>query len=357
MRPNLSLPKLLISLIIILGSLIIIPSQTSACWLSLQVAPSYICADGETSTDVTATLKRQDGGPNGGHTVSFSIISGGGKLDPTSATTNDSGQATITYYQPTTPTPSIVTIYASVTITIKDKEGKEREVTFTAYGRVYIVEIGGINTSVKKACPGYPVTFTAITNPTGSEHLIRWSGGGNPKQGSGAIFTTKWGKKGDKIQTTKVVIACCNNTSVCKGKSVAIGYTKCASWEELQKCKDKVQDPFWEYVLDGCSTPTGDNPTRWIPPNIFCRHTSFLGACNTHDRCYQTCKSNKTKCDKQFYRNMKKVCNKLRGPERRLCGGKCKMWADIYHIAVDLVGDRAYQGDQVKACACCDGIK
>lgn len=54
-------------------------------------------------------------------------------------------------------------------------------------------------------CPKGNVTFTAITNPPGYEHLIGWSGGGVPETGTGGEFSTYWETAG-----AKTVSAGCN---------------------------------------------------------------------------------------------------------------------------------------------------
>jgi hypothetical protein len=118
----------------------------------------------------------------------------------------------------------------------------------------------------------------------------------------------------------------------------------------LQAC-NQVPDPDWTPQSNGCSSPFGDNPTG-------CAHTSFLGACDIHDICYQTCGGTggwgKYNCDAQFGANMTTVCNALTGEERTNCYDDCIWWKNAYVIAVYLVGEDAWEDDQVQACACCD---
>ena len=145
-------------------------NQATACWLSLQIAPEYIPVDGETTATVTATLKRQDGEPAGGYIVSFSK-EGSGILAPESPTTNASGQATTTYYQPTTPTPSIVVIKAGVTINV---DGTNK--TFTAYGKVYLVGVKSIQANPDIArynkYDNYAISYNIITEPPGHGNMV-----------------------------------------------------------------------------------------------------------------------------------------------------------------------------------------
>jgi hypothetical protein len=95
---------------------------------------------------------------------------------------------------------------------------------------------------------------------------------------------------------------------------------------------------------NGCSTPTGNNPCGQP-----C--SSFLDACNQHDICYQTCGSDKTSCDGAFQGNMLMQCGTC-SPDTNLVAC-CVSWANIYAVAVTLVGDPSYQSDQINFCKCC----
>lgn len=117
------------------------------------------------------------------------------------------------------------------------------------------------------------------------------------------------------------------------------------------ECDKRVPDPDWTPQPNGCSTPTGNNPA-WL----WCGEaSSFLGACNTHDECYQTCGGTggwgKYNCDCAFGADMIFVCNNVTGES---CIYWCNFWKDVYVVTVDLVGDWAWEADQVAACACCD---
>jgi len=108
--------------------------------------------------------------------------------------------------------------------------------------------------------------------------------------------------------------SCCNswNCEYCKtGGGCGSCLRKATTYAELQAC-NKVPDPSWTPVPNGCSSPFGNNPTG-------CTNTSFLNACNNHDICYQTCGGTggwgKYNCDTSFGAEMYSVCQALTGTE------------------------------------------
>ena len=108
-----------------------------------------------------------------------------------------------------------------------------------------------------------------------------------------------------------------------------------------------MDKPGSEPAPNGCSTPTGNNPTM-------CTNTSFEGACNSHDICYGTCNSSKSNCDSTFGDDMAAVCDALEGAEWLACFVPCTTWRATYWVAVSLVGQDAYESRQVAECSCCD---
>jgi len=142
--------------------------------------------------------------------------------------------------------------------------------------------------------------------------------------------------------------SCCDSWDCehCVSGSCEPCLSKASDYEELQECS-AVPDPDWTPQPNGCSSPlSGDNPA-WI----WCGEaSSFLGPCNTHDTCYQTCGSSKYNCDEQFSQCLAVVCAPLSGT----CKSKCQEWADTYAGAVVLWGLPYWENDQVDACACCD---
>jgi hypothetical protein len=132
---------------------------------------------------------------------------------------------------------------------------------------------------------------------------------------------------------------------------------KAATYAELQECSHVVDDPATEPVPNGCSLPyilsrlTGidpDNPTG-------CPDTSFLGPCNAHDECYQTCGRNKDNCDDDFLGEVEPPSGMLGICAGSSCAYRCSsFYATAYYNAVCDHGLTAWQNDQVIACACCD---
>jgi hypothetical protein len=106
---------------------------------------------------------------------------------------------------------------------------------------------------------------------------------------------------------------------------------------------NRIDDPCDEPTPDGCSSPFGNNPTG-------CSSISFLEPCNQHDRCYQTCEQSKGECDAQFGDAINAAC----AGSNPLCWAACEAWRVAYWAAVVTLGESAYEGDQIKACACCD---
>jgi TolB protein len=72
--------------------------------LELEVIPTILPADGESSADVFAMLTDDDRGdaPVEGHSITFKITTGSGSLSANEVTTNASGEASVTYTTGTT---------------------------------------------------------------------------------------------------------------------------------------------------------------------------------------------------------------------------------------------------------------
>ena len=75
----------------------------------------------------------------------------------------------------------------------------------------------------------------------------------------------------------------------------------------------------------------------------------FGPACQKHDLCYGTCKSDKSTCDDAFEAGMKKACKGARGKERAACNDI----ADDYRTAVTLLAGGNYDDAQREVCDCC----
>jgi len=123
----------------------------------------------------------------------------------------------------------------------------------------------------------------------------------------------------------------------------------------------------WKYDIDGCSDPTGitkvtkalglfdkDNPTGGV--NTQFSNESETGACDLHDKCYQTCGSKQEDCDKAMLKSMLTTCSvaKVDPTEIRK---KCAIRALEYYTLLKNVGSFAYSSRQKEVCECQAGGK
>jgi uncharacterized membrane protein len=99
---------------------------------------------------------------------------------------------------------------------------------------------------------------------------------------------------------------------------------------------------------NGCGSGWTGNITPNTPAG-----TSFKGACDRHDKCYDTLGSNRQACDNQFHNDMLTACREafpdgsflgrsIRKPARITCNGA----ADAYYTAVRSEGGKAHQDAQ-----------
>jgi RHS repeat-associated protein len=136
-----------------------------------------------------------------------------------------------------------------------------------------------------------------------------------------------------------------------------------------------MQDPKWEYDIDGCSLEwwtipiatdswDKDNPVGWC---------SFYAACTAHDKCYQTCDNqtadSRTKdwCDNMFEKNMKRACDRCvarryyqEGSLRvrmytsaHIAKERCYAHAKSYAFGVRIKGGEAWKKRQEETCTLC----
>lgn len=69
------------------------------------------------------------------------------------------------------------------------------------------------------------VTFTALTDPSGYEGVVRWSGGGTPATGSGKYFTTSWADEGVYVVTARCgTDASCGQTVTATATVISVDY-------------------------------------------------------------------------------------------------------------------------------------
>ena len=118
--------------------------------------------------------------------------------------------------------------------------------------------------------------------------------------------------------------------------------------------KDKPGAP--PITIDGCSYPRYlgwllDGPDKDHPSPS---GTSFYGACANHDTCYQTCGSDKAKCDQNILDDMLAACHA--DPNNRPPGSAnmywCENWARKYAWAVRNFGGGPFNNDQAARCKC-----
>ena len=83
---------------------------------------------------------------------------------------------------------------------------------------------------------------------------------------------------------------------------------------------------------------------------------NFLPHCKKHDRCYDTCRSDRKEWDRDFCEGLFKACANAypkvrgkKGPKRSSCEGLARVYCD----AVVALGSIAYDDAQSKACQCC----
>ncbi|MFH1323369.1 MAG: hypothetical protein ABIH80_06030, partial [Methanobacteriota archaeon] len=121
----------------------------------------------------------------------------------------------------------------------------------------------------------------------------------------------------------------------------------------------------WEYKCDGCSLPNfivniigidKDNPAGGSDTQFGtnngggpCRDGDTR-ACDNHDRCYQTCGSNRLRCDTNMLSDMMNTC--LSSSEPWYIKSVCIDWAIIYYQGLRFGGLVAYAQRQSEVCSC-----
>lgn len=233
-------------------------------------------------------------------------------------------------------------------------------------------------------CVGKTTTLFAIVIPTVlDEDLITWSQNGFsftfPSGTIGPITTVKAISEAN----SKVTANLTSGSYLCSAsRTIPTIKNKRTVFDELlssSTCPEKQQESSLNYFdIDGCSTPTGQNPTGdlFVNPGTSAAFGSVQGhvpygttpanlPCNNHDVCYQTCNSNKTTCDNQFGTNMTAVCsNAFSGPcpfslplqciLRTEALQTCAISTAAYQLTVSIVGGvLAYRPRQLEYCDCC----
>jgi hypothetical protein len=122
---------------------------------------------------------------------------------------------------------------------------------------------------------------------------------------------------------------------------------------DLNQCPNRVRNPNWTYQYDGCSN-VPDNPalgrdTQFANP----QHT---GACDEHDRCYQTCwgtnmEGGRLICDQRLRDIALATCS----ASQEVLGTRleCTFWANRYYSGLRRWGGGAFEERQRSVCNCC----
>jgi hypothetical protein len=156
---------------------------------------------------------------------------------------------------------------------------------------------------------------------------------------------------------------------------------------DLDKCPNPIPSKVpIEVSFDGCSvplsiqpammfldprTPYSGNPDEPTPPangealfsQIAVDPSDPMGPCDLHDRCYQTCGSDRTECDTQFGTDLTSACAPVTGTllvpappggfdfmlDRREV---CETWAGLYALTVSNAGGMAHVSGQESHCDC-----
>jgi len=127
--------------------------------------------------------------------------------------------------------------------------------------------------------------------------------------------------------------------------------------KNLDLCPGKTAFPGYKPVIDGC-TNVPNNPMQQFPGHPPDEKTcfekgqapSFFPPCAWHDGCYQTCNSDRGRCDEGFGSAMDNLCSNLTDA---WCRTECYKWSNTYETGVAVGAEGAYTDDQKKACQCC----
>jgi hypothetical protein len=110
-------------------------------------------------------------------------------------------------------------------------------------------------------------------------------------------------------------------------------------------CKERVPNPDFHPQPNGCGS-------SFPVPSTF-GNVDITPACNSHDACYDTCKSSRHACDASFLADMKKRCSQGNTPGSTALTN-CLGAADLYYRVVSSAGGSAYDQAQQNACICCN---
>lgn len=118
--------------------------------------------------------------------------------------------------------------------------------------------------------------------------------------------------------------------------------------ERLYYCTEtRTARPGVQPEPNGCGTKN-------FPVQSKFGKADFTAACNQHDICYDTCKSDKTACNDKFYELMQTECKRaypVKGRLQTTCSEKAYTYRNEGGIAATLLG--AYDDAQMRVCQCC----
>merc|ERR1712150_186266 len=79
--------------------------------------------------------------------------------------------------------------------------------------------------------------------------------------------------------------------------------------------------------------------------------------CDDHDRCYDTCNSNKERCDEVFSKCLKQMCDQMEYGFSAEDYEGCKATTELIHTGTEMLGCKAFRTAQETACDCGPGNK
>jgi len=154
---------------------------------------------------------------------------------------------------------------------------------------VTVVEVAAIS-GPDEAYVNTDATFQTTTNPTGHEHQIQWSGGGEPETDTGPSFTTKWADEGAKTVEACFLVhspGCCKTKDVtvtCPGIAVDGPGAVCANCNATFTVTTEPagQEDQVTWTAVGGQPPDGSGKTfttKWAAGSKAKTVTAWLGSC------------------------------------------------------------------------------
>ncbi|XP_046382180.2 group XIIA secretory phospholipase A2-like [Haliotis rufescens] len=160
-----------------------------------------------------------------------------------------------------------------------------------------------------------------------------------------------------------------DSTSVAAGDETDTDFDWDVDFDSFLESIDSMADMVTDYVGDetGChyrckngATPKKNKKHK--PRTNGCGSfgleldTSAIPAvtkcCDQHDYCYDTCNSDKVKCDDDFKDCLNLVCDKLGGIASEDLTGGCRSTADLMYASTLTLGCKPYKDSQKDACVC-----